>query len=963
MSSTTPSSSSFSAPLHRRADSPTRGRHLVATRAIPRGRLIFAERPLVALQSLDNQQDVKVCHCCKAFIGGPDYALVQRFTVPGGENDTVNTLADVEQQAEDDAYKVVPCRHACGHLYCSTVCETDAWDGFHCALCTGVCTSIDEPLVQFKQYATATNEILLLVAEWWAAQHLRCGRDGEADPRYTDFSMPLWWDVVAHDSDDERRVLQETTREICAQTADWLNQTWQVFNERSQKSTSHNAVEIPAISDEDIARWIGACEQNSMGIRQRHPLCRAVLEDSDLRQRRHDEIVQCLVEAGFIGDGHGNEGDEESEAGELLDVVEPTAEKATPALNSTGNKPAEEADTNDNNAGWEISNDDIERYLAESLFIDEDSSVCDAAVKEDRVRDTVGDDLDYIFPPLDGTAMYYTACKMNHSCDPNVIVLYKGRGWGQKYPLTAYCIAFKDIHEGEELTISYIETSEPLEKRQEALTNYGFVCACSKCTNEKNGETVASGKEKRLDDMDSLFGVDEDEGGVEEETRESDTNQKTQLNIQQKVERLDSAVNHSKFANIPLELHGKVCSFALRAGGNASKLEDVTVQNIWAHCQTGIQEHDFVLCKIAGFDLEEHLYKLLQKQSSWPTTDYRTVYGAACLVAALGLAHECSFIPSLNYLDKAMILGLPRSDDHLFDFFDYVEQHAYQIAFGPYTPSFSRRCLPTFMDADDRLSIQDNALSKPIEYGVLEGSVQISHNEFTAQFVSKGVPVVLRGFAAEWRCVQSWRDLDTFGGRNGIRLVPIEVGSMMNGNIQEKIVSLRSFVDDYLASRLDKPFCTLHDSIENAPSVAYMAQHPLTDQIPSLRRDINVAPSLCGLDGPSHTYFWFGTGGTRTPLHFDSYDNLFVQVVGAKYVRLYGAGETPKLYVNKSGYGLQGNMSDVDCENENFAEQPLAESAKFEEALLFPGDALYIPSRTWHYIRSLTTSISINYWF
>jgi ribosomal protein L16 Arg81 hydroxylase len=107
-----------------------------------------------------------------------------------------------------------------------------------------------------------------------------------------------------------------------------------------------------------------------------------------------------------------------------------------------------------------------------------------------------------------------------------------------------------------------------------------------------------------------------------------------------------------------------------------------------------------------------------------------------------------------------------------------------------------------------------------------------------------------------------------------------------------------------------------------------------------------------------------GTGGTRTPLHFDSYDNLFVQLVGAKYVRLYPRDATPNLYVSTSGtYGLQGNMSDVDCEREDWAVHGKARDAEYTEVLLLPGDALFIPARTWHYVRALSTSISVSYWF
>ena len=186
-----------------------------------------------------------------------------------------------------------------------------------------------------------------------------------------------------------------------------------------------------------------------------------------------------------------------------------------------------------------------------------------------------------------------------------------------------------------------------------------------------------------------------------------------------------------------------------------------------------------------------------------------------------------------------------------------------------------------------------------------------------------------------------------------------------NKQMKEELMTFKEFIQKYLKASCTQKWYSIQNPTETKKiNVAYLAQHPLLDQIPSLQNDIDTNPSL--LKSPiSYKNIWMGTGDTRTPLHYDSYDNLFVQIAGVKYVRIYDASESSKLYTltNDASVGVQRNMSELNCELEDYEKHPLAKDAKYVETYMFPGDSLFIPARAWHYVRSLSTSISVNYWW
>ena len=92
-----------------------------------------------------------------------------------------------------------------------------------------------------------------------------------------------------------------------------------------------------------------------------------------------------------------------------------------------------------------------------------------------------------------GPALFLDASRMNHSCDPNIVVLYGGDG-------SLFAVAAKNIQKGDELTHNYLSwksASISTPERQTRLRNlYNFSCRCSLCSaDEAPGSSVMRGTE------------------------------------------------------------------------------------------------------------------------------------------------------------------------------------------------------------------------------------------------------------------------------------------------------------------------------------------------------------------------------------------------------------------------------------------------------------------------------------
>ena len=53
----------------------------------------------------------------------------------------------------------------------------------------------------------------------------------------------------------------------------------------------------------------------------------------------------------------------------------------------------------------------------------------------------------------------------------------------------------------------------------------------------------------------------------------------------------------------------------------------------------------------------------------------------------------------------------------------------------------------------------------------------------------------------------------------------------------------------------------------------------------------------------------------------------------------------------------------VDIENPDLERFPLFAKAPYLECILNEGEMLYIPEKCWHYVRSLSLSFSVSFWW
>jgi hypothetical protein len=245
--------------------------------------------------------------------------------------------------------------------------------------------------------------------------------------------------------------------------------------------------------------------------------------------------------------------------------------------------------------------------------------------------------------------------------------------------------------------------------------------------------------------------------------------------------------------------------------------------------------------------------------------------------------------------------------------------------------------------------VRDLALVDPARSQVDHMPV-LTREQFRSRYYADNRPVLLEGLVDDWPALRRWsprylRDtvpdalIEVMADRAG------DAEYEINSELHRTTVRMADYVDAVTSGGPSNDvYLVANNHFFDNPDVAV------------LKDDFAVpGPYLDPAAAAGSVFFWFGPGGTVTPLHHDVANVLFVQVHGTKRITLVPALQVHRLYNDVGVYtGIDPDKPDP----ERF---PLFTGTTPLQVTLGPGQALFIPVGWWHRVEALEVSISMSF--
>lgn len=222
---------------------------------------------------------------------------------------------------------------------------------------------------------------------------------------------------------------------------------------------------------------------------------------------------------------------------------------------------------------------------------------------------------------------------------------------------------------------------------------------------------------------------------------------------------------------------------------------------------------------------------------------------------------------------------------------------------------------------------------------------EISKEDFIKNYKKKQQPLLIKGFAKQWRDFDQW-NFDYIKQKAKGQTVPIYNNQPADANKSSDTPALHMKMDAYI------------DEIQKQPSDKRIFFYRITDRMPELLTHFTYPDLGMKYFKQIHTLF-FGGSQARVLMHYDVDMSDFVHIhfEGKKRILLFDQKQSKNLYrVPLSVHTIES----IDYENPDYTKYPALKNAQGFEIFMEHGDLLYIPKGWWHFNRYLEAGFSMS---
>lgn len=220
----------------------------------------------------------------------------------------------------------------------------------------------------------------------------------------------------------------------------------------------------------------------------------------------------------------------------------------------------------------------------------------------------------------------------------------------------------------------------------------------------------------------------------------------------------------------------------------------------------------------------------------------------------------------------------------------------------------------------------------------------ITKEDFIRYYYKPQRPVLIESLTKDWPAYKKW-NLDYIQERSGDQIVPLYNNKPATGkqSVYQPVKEVKLY--DYI------------ELLKTEPTDLRIFFYNILDRMPELLKDFKY-PDIGLKFFKRLPALFFGGGNSKVFVHYDIDlpDSMHFHFHGTKSVTLFPQEQSKYLY--KVPFSIH-NIDKIDLDNPDFDTYPALQYAEGIQAYMKHGDALYMPSGYWHYIKYLDGGFSM----